>query len=185
MDVFFKIGDKVKFLNETGGGIVRDIVDPDMVMVETEDGFEIPFMTSELLHTTTDHSAAIETEPVTVKEEVPVVEDKMKPEKQKKLKEENQWSGDEVDLHIEEIVKNPEVFSDSEIVEMQLSRFEISLEGAIRARQKRIIFIHGRGSGKLKHRIQKILDEKYPRCKYQDASFKKYGYGATLILIRR
>lgn len=45
----YKIGDRVKFMNETGGGVVREIVSPTMVKVETEDGFEIPFMTRDLI----------------------------------------------------------------------------------------------------------------------------------------
>ncbi|MCB2222393.1 MAG: DUF2027 domain-containing protein [Bacteroidetes bacterium] len=45
----YKIGDKVKFLNESGGGVVSKIISPKMVNVMIEDGFEIPVMTSELL----------------------------------------------------------------------------------------------------------------------------------------
>lgn len=37
-----KIGDKVRFLDSTGGGIVRRFSGKDLVMVEDEDGFEIP-----------------------------------------------------------------------------------------------------------------------------------------------
>ena len=37
-----KIGDKVRFLNTTGGGIVRGFNGKDQVLVEDEDGFEIP-----------------------------------------------------------------------------------------------------------------------------------------------
>ncbi len=37
-----KVGDRVKFLTESGGGIVRKIMSPTLVSVETEDGFEIP-----------------------------------------------------------------------------------------------------------------------------------------------
>ncbi|MCF8218108.1 MAG: DUF2027 domain-containing protein [Bacteroidales bacterium] len=37
-----KVGDKVKFLNEEGGGIVSKIVDNNMVYVTIEDGFDIP-----------------------------------------------------------------------------------------------------------------------------------------------
>jgi len=37
------IGDKVRFLNETGGGLVTRIVDANTVMVlNEEDEFEIP-----------------------------------------------------------------------------------------------------------------------------------------------
>jgi hypothetical protein len=45
----FKVGDRVKFLNENGGGVVSKIVSPSMVNVAIEDGFEIPVMTGELL----------------------------------------------------------------------------------------------------------------------------------------
>jgi hypothetical protein len=45
----FNTGDKVKFLNTKGGGIVSKIISPTMVYVMIEDGFEIPTITSELI----------------------------------------------------------------------------------------------------------------------------------------
>ncbi|MBU1010666.1 MAG: DUF2027 domain-containing protein [Bacteroidetes bacterium] len=45
----FKPGDKVKFLNEKGGGIVRRIIDSRMILVAIEDGFEIPVLVNDLL----------------------------------------------------------------------------------------------------------------------------------------
>jgi hypothetical protein len=44
----FQVGDKVKFLNEKGGGIVTKIITSTMVNVLTDD-FEIPTLTSELV----------------------------------------------------------------------------------------------------------------------------------------
>ncbi|MEJ2594617.1 MAG: DUF2027 domain-containing protein [bacterium] len=44
-----KVGDKVKFLNERGGGVIRAIIDSKMVRLETEDGFEMPVLASELI----------------------------------------------------------------------------------------------------------------------------------------
>ena len=35
-----KVGDKVRFLNSTGGGVVRSFKGKDQVLVEDEDGFE-------------------------------------------------------------------------------------------------------------------------------------------------
>ncbi len=46
----FKVGDRVNFLNERGGGVVKKILSPSLVNVEIEDGFELPVMTSELVH---------------------------------------------------------------------------------------------------------------------------------------
>ena len=45
----FKIGDRVNFLSSTGGGKVTKIIDSRMVMVEVEDGFELPTLISELV----------------------------------------------------------------------------------------------------------------------------------------
>lgn len=45
----FRVGDKVKFLNEAGGGYVSRIISPSMVEVTTADGFNIPYSTTELL----------------------------------------------------------------------------------------------------------------------------------------
>lgn len=45
----FKVGEKVKFLNEEGGGTVSAIIDSRMVKIETDDGFEMPVLTSELI----------------------------------------------------------------------------------------------------------------------------------------
>ena len=37
-----KIGDKVRFLNEVGGGIVSGFQGKNIVLVEDQDGFDIP-----------------------------------------------------------------------------------------------------------------------------------------------
>lgn len=42
-----KVGDKVRFLNTTGGGIVRGFKGKDQVLVEDEDGFDIPALIRE------------------------------------------------------------------------------------------------------------------------------------------
>ena len=42
-----KIGDKIRFLNTTGGGIVRRFQGKDQVLVEDEDGFEVPALIRE------------------------------------------------------------------------------------------------------------------------------------------
>ena len=42
MAVKFKSGDKVRFLNDIGGGIVNKVNDNGIVVVQTSDGFEIP-----------------------------------------------------------------------------------------------------------------------------------------------
>ncbi|MFW5832316.1 MAG: DUF2027 domain-containing protein, partial [Prolixibacteraceae bacterium] len=45
-----KVGDKVKFLNDVGGGIVTGFINKNVVSVENEDGFEIPYPVSKLIN---------------------------------------------------------------------------------------------------------------------------------------
>ena len=52
------IGDKVKFLNAKGGGIVSRIIDSRMVNVAVEGGFEIPTLISELVKVDEQEPAA-------------------------------------------------------------------------------------------------------------------------------
>lgn len=44
-----KIGDKVRFLSEVGGGRVAGFQGRDIVLVEDEDGFQVPMRTSEVV----------------------------------------------------------------------------------------------------------------------------------------
>jgi hypothetical protein len=93
---------------------------------------------------------------------------------------------EEVDLHITEIMDNYQHLEPGEIIEVQLARFKTALDGAINdGKTKKIVFIHGVGNGKLKYELRKQLDEKYSRYAYQDASFAEYGYGATMVILKR
>jgi len=90
---------------------------------------------------------------------------------------------EEIDLHIEQLIDNPKTLTPAEMLDMQMKHFTIALEDAIRNRTKRIVFIHGVGNGRLRLEIQRTLNQKYPKLRYQDASFKEYGYGATMVII--
>lgn len=107
----------------------------------------------------------------------------VKPEK-KPVKLPDEKNIEEVDLHIQHLVNNHANMSNAEILEVQLSRFRTALESAIQHKTRRIVFIHGVGNGKLKHELRRILDREYGNVKYQDASFKEYGFGATMVLVR-
>lgn len=92
---------------------------------------------------------------------------------------------EEVDLHIEEITENIAGLQPGEILQMQMARFETTLEGALKGKTKRIVYIHGVGNGKLRYEIQKVLKNKYPSLQYQDASYAEYGFGATMVLLKK
>ena len=89
----------------------------------------------------------------------------------------------EVDLHIHELVEDERGLTPGDKLELQIKHFEQELNKAIVANEKRIVFIHGVGNGVLKLKIKSILETKYSKLKFQDASFQKYKFGATLVLI--
>jgi hypothetical protein len=88
----------------------------------------------------------------------------------------------EIDLHIEELVKNTNGLSNYEMLNIQLEKFEKELDEAIAKNMKKIVFIHGVGNGRLKQEIISIL--KATRgITFHDASYKDYGFGATQVNI--
>ena len=45
----FKVGDRVNFLNDKGGGVIKKIIDTRMAEVEIEEGFNVPVLMSDLV----------------------------------------------------------------------------------------------------------------------------------------
>ena len=90
----------------------------------------------------------------------------------------------EVDLHINELLETTAGMSHFEILNYQLDVVRKTLDEHIKEKGKRIVFIHGKGEGVLRNAISQELRRKYPRCISQDASFQKYGFGATMVIIK-
>jgi len=90
----------------------------------------------------------------------------------------------EIDLHIHELLEDTRGLAHHEMLEIQLGRFRNELETAIANGTRRIVFIHGVGNGTLKQELRKELTTKYKKYYFQDASFKEYGYGATMVILR-
>ena len=50
-------------------------------------------------------------------------------------------------------------------------------------KEQKIVFIHGKGDGVLRKAILQELKYKYKNYESQDASFREYGFGATMVII--
>lgn len=88
----------------------------------------------------------------------------------------------EIDLHINELVDDTTGLDAKAMLDYQMKKFEDELTAAKKNPHiKRIIFIHGKGNGKLRLEITSFLDRNH--FKYQDASFQKYGFGATMVFV--
>jgi len=89
-----------------------------------------------------------------------------------------------IDLHIHELIEDEKGLSRNDLLEIQMNRFRSELDKAIKNKIGRIVFIHGVGNGRLKMEVVKELAKgKYKKLNYQDASFKEYGYGATMVML--
>lgn len=90
----------------------------------------------------------------------------------------------EIDLHIESLADNYYELDSSEILHIQLLRFEENLDRAVIEGEDQITFIHGIGNGTLRNMIHKKLSQ-YPHIRYfEDAMKEKFGYGATKVYLK-
>jgi dsDNA-specific endonuclease/ATPase MutS2 len=87
----------------------------------------------------------------------------------------------EVDLHIEKLNKFHKRMDSADILITQIDTAQQKLEYAIRNRIPNLVFIHGVGEGVLEKEL-KFLFGRYP-VRYEPASYRKYGMGATAVYI--
>lgn len=90
----------------------------------------------------------------------------------------------EIDLHINSLLDDTRGMSNAEILNYQLDKFREVMEQYKNKREQKIVFIHGKGDGVLRKAILDELKRKYSNCRYQDASFQEYGFGATMVTIK-
>jgi dsDNA-specific endonuclease/ATPase MutS2 len=173
----FKVGDKVEAIDDVIKGIVSQ-VKGSSITVQTEDDFLMVFEARELV---------VITGSITVSnyEIAQVKKEKELPKRRKpsiaRPKERN-LPKMEVDLHINQLVKNPKGMGNFEILNLQLETAKRQLEFAMSKRLQKVIFIHGVGEGVLKEELRYLFN-KYDSVKHYDADYQKYGLGATEVYI--
>jgi len=74
--------------------------------------------------------------------------------------------------------------SNAEMLQIQIDKFHSVLAEHKNRKGQKIVFIHGKGEGVLRHALIHELSYRYKQYSYQDASFQEYGYGATQVTIR-
>lgn len=89
-----------------------------------------------------------------------------------------------VDLHAEKLLDSTGGMSSADILNYQLDKFREVMKSHRHEKGKKVIFIHGKGEGVLRHAIIHELSYRYRTCTWQDASFQEYGYGATQVTIK-
>lgn len=90
----------------------------------------------------------------------------------------------EVDLHIHELLDNTNGMSNGDMLNYQLDVFRKTMDEYRGKKNQRLVFIHGKGEGVLRNALLKELKSRYGSCISQDASFREYGFGALLVIIK-
>lgn len=88
-----------------------------------------------------------------------------------------------VDLHIQMLLDDTTGMNQATIFRYQVDKFNEVMQANLKYKGKKIVFIHGKGNGVLRNKIEGELRYRYPGCSYQDASFSEYSYGATQVTI--
>ncbi len=89
----------------------------------------------------------------------------------------------EVDLHIEQLVDDLAGLSNGDMLLLQMKEFRRVMDENLQKKGTKIVFIHGKGEGVLRKSLLQELKYRYKGCTWQDASFREYGYGATMVKI--
>ena len=90
----------------------------------------------------------------------------------------------EVDLHINELLDTTTGLSNADMLQVQLDKFHAVIEENKNRKGQKIVFIHGKGEGVLRKELEKLLKTRYKSYYFQDASFREYGFGATMVTIK-
>ena len=90
----------------------------------------------------------------------------------------------EVDLHIDALLDDTTGMGNAEMLNYQMDVFRKTLDEYRTNTGQKIVFIHGKGDGVLRRAILDELKRKYRNYSSQDASFREYGYGATMVTIK-
>jgi len=175
-----KIGDKVRFLNTVGGGIVKGFKNKNIVWVEEDDGFETPALIRECI--------VIEPEKTSTSDLQDAMAQKVKADNSYRqpapVKKEKTLPVVEVDLHINQLLDSTSGLSNTDMLNVQLNKFRQTMEENKNKKGQKIVFIHGKGEGVLRNAVLSELKSKYKNFPVQDASFKEYGFGATMVTVR-
>ncbi|WP_103327597.1 Smr/MutS family protein [Bacteroidetes bacterium endosymbiont of Geopemphigus sp.] len=173
----FKIGERVSVIDENLTGLVVKILG-SKVWISTNFGFEYCYEAKELIRVYgnffNDKSVDLLLEAKERKKRKELLIKKVKKLKHKGILE--------IDLHIEKLLDFRGKYTQREWLSIQLIEAHKAIRSCMKKNRKQLIFIHGQGEGILKKALHELLDE-YPNIEYFDASYRKYGTGATEIYI--
>jgi len=193
----FKPGDKIKYLNEEGGGTVLRLIGEHKIEIEGDDGFDYILKKSEVIGEGKSSLDEMDIQDRLKSFTQSIVKDHVVHEQQPRFRSlitdylissRLNWTSKdkdfiEIDLHIEELLDKPKYMNDGQKLHFQLDHARHCLEEVFNINMKRVIFIHGVGSGVLRDELRKWL-KTMSHIEIVDAKYQRYGIGATEVRIK-
>ncbi|MDG2193915.1 MAG: DNA mismatch repair protein MutS [Polaribacter sp.] len=174
----FEVGDTVAVLDDVVKGVVTEIRG-EQILVKSADGMIFSYAPSDLVKIGVDQNELSKYSDI----DNQLLKEKLleNPKGASKFVTSKKEITLEVDLHINQLVKSTKGMDNFDMLNLQMDTARRKLEYAIQKKIPKIVFIHGVGAGVLKMELQ-YLFQKYP-VKFYDASYQKYGLGATEVYI--
>jgi len=169
----FTVGEKVRIIDETGYGIVKEILNSDLLLVETDYGFEIKKEINQIIKIYSEDYTHIN-------EDLYLLKNKNKSSLKSIKKAE---TINEIDLHIHEIINSDEHLTNFEKLQLQISTLDNFVRKMVKKRVNSFVVIHGVGEGVLKEEVLSYFRSKRGFfC--STADYRNYGKGATKVELR-
>jgi len=172
-----KIGDFVQIVDDTLEGVIIKVRD-NLVQIKDRDDFLHEYKIHQIVKIKQPLDIYIDSKKV----EQIAFEEKSIPNSRKSSSSKKSKKIPEIDLHIHELTDSTKKMTDYDMLQLQLETAEKRLKRAIENKEKKLIFIHGVGKGRLRNELS-ILFQRYKEVDYYDADFLKYGRGATEVYI--
>jgi DNA-nicking Smr family endonuclease len=179
------IGNRIKVINENFEGEIKTILQNNRLIITSTDGFDYEFSTNEVVIIGEDnkHQYTIDETAVSSK----IASDKYIKEDfliKYTTKSKFQYNRTlEVDLHLNKLLEHPELLDDWQRLHTQIQHVKNCLSAADKKNIRKIVFIHGVGTGVLKTELQNYLS-KFENLTVTTADFNEYGNGASHDLIK-
>lgn len=91
----------------------------------------------------------------------------------------------EIDLHLHQILEDETGMDDYDKLQYQLNVLKRELKRLHQLHAREAVIIHGVGKGRLREEVRALLAHTAGIADFFDASFKKYGAGATHVIFKQ
>ncbi|GAB5418478.1 MAG: hypothetical protein Crog4KO_02360 [Crocinitomicaceae bacterium] len=178
----FSVGQQITFLHEQGGGTVLEVLGVGKFKIEDDHGFERICLKNEIAPVYgTDYK--IDEAAIAGINEDETFATARKAQSKTHIGGRSGYDVWELDLHIESLTDSHSGWTNTDIVRKQLMELRSFVKRARAKRIRKIVVIHGVGTGVLKEEVRDFFRD-LEGIEMYDASYQEYGKGATAVEMR-